>query len=128
MVASAWGCLDDHRCAPLTRSICGLVTLDMDSLPVELQTRSVSVPDRAARRLRLFNLVMGVLHLVSGSAMVALSNDFSLPVSTSWCLKSNCPRKLVRASVRNARETGGQLALIRMPLRMSGRAVGKLAR
>ncbi len=82
MVASAWGCLDDHRCAPLTRSICGLVTLDMDSLPVELQTRSVSVPDRAARRLRLFNLVMGVLHLVSGSAMVALSNDFSLPVST----------------------------------------------
>ena len=49
---------------------------------MELQARSVEVPDATAKRLRIFNVVMGLLHLVSGSAMVALSNDFSLPVST----------------------------------------------
>jgi Heliorhodopsin len=54
----------------------------MSTLPLELHTRSVTVPDRTARSLRLFNLAMGVLHLVSGGAMVALSNDFSLEVST----------------------------------------------
>src|SRR5664280_131590 len=45
-----------------------------------------------------------------------------------WCLTSRCPRKLIGASRRNARERGGQLALIRMPLRTSGRAVGTVAR
>ncbi len=54
----------------------------MTVYPIELQTRSVTVPDRIAGRLRVFNLVMGVLHLVSGGAMVLLSNDFTLPVST----------------------------------------------
>ncbi|MGI8947483.1 MAG: heliorhodopsin HeR [Ornithinimicrobium sp.] len=54
----------------------------MTAHPIELHTRSVTVTDRTAGRLRLFNLVMGVLHLASGSAMVALSNDFSLPIST----------------------------------------------
>jgi hypothetical protein len=34
------------------------------------------------RRLRRFNLIMGVLHAVSGTAMVALGNDFALDVST----------------------------------------------
>lgn len=33
-------------------------------------------------RLRIFNLVMGGLHAVSGVLMVALGNDFSLDVST----------------------------------------------
>ena len=45
-----------------------------------------------------------------------------------WCLTERCPRKLIGASRRNARESGGQLALIRMPLRTSGRAVGTVAR
>ncbi|MGB3763107.1 MAG: heliorhodopsin HeR [Ornithinimicrobium sp.] len=54
----------------------------MATYPLELQTPSVNVPDRTAKRLRIFNLVMGVLHLASGSAMVALANDFALPVST----------------------------------------------
>ena len=45
-----------------------------------------------------------------------------------WCLTSRCPRTLIRASRRNARERGGQPALIRMPLRTSGRAVGTVAR
>ncbi|WP_028279278.1 heliorhodopsin HeR [Arthrobacter sp. H5] len=54
----------------------------MSAYPLELQTTSVHVSAHSAKRLRVFNTVMGVLHLVSGSVMVALSNDFSLPVST----------------------------------------------
>lgn len=54
----------------------------MTELPLDLSTRSVTVTDHAARRLRSVNVVMGVLHLLSGGAMVALSNDFSLPVTT----------------------------------------------
>jgi hypothetical protein len=41
----------------------------------------VSVSDRQRFRLRLFNVVMGGLHLVSGAAMIVLGNDFELPVS-----------------------------------------------
>ena len=33
-------------------------------------------------RLRTFNIVMGLVHLVSGALMVVLGNDFSLGVST----------------------------------------------
>ena len=51
----------------------------MATLPLELHTRSVDVGTDPARRLRIFNVVMGFLHLASGSAMVALSNDFTLP-------------------------------------------------
>lgn len=54
----------------------------MSTYPLDLDTTSVNVPLKAAKRLRIFNVVMGVLHLASGSAMVALSNDFTLPVST----------------------------------------------
>ena len=45
---------------------------------------ATSPDDRTARyqRLRWFNLVMGGLHAVSGAAMVALGNDFSLDAST----------------------------------------------
>ena len=43
---------------------------------------SVDVSDERLRRLRTFNVVMGVLHLGSGAAMVALSNDFELDVSS----------------------------------------------
>ena len=35
-------------------------------------------------RLRLYNLVMGLFHLVQGIAIVALSNDFKLPVTASF--------------------------------------------
>jgi hypothetical protein len=53
----------------------------MSTLPLDITTRSVDVPPDRARRLRLVNVVMGLLHLVSGAAMVALSTDFTLPVS-----------------------------------------------
>lgn len=54
----------------------------MTALPLQLSTPSVEVPERTARSLRIFNAVMGAIHLVSGAAMVALSTDFTLPVST----------------------------------------------
>jgi hypothetical protein len=54
----------------------------MSTYPSALQTRSVHVGSDTAKRLRVLNAVMGALHLVSGLAMVALSNDFTLPVST----------------------------------------------
>ena len=54
----------------------------MSVLPLELSTRSVTVAPERARSLRVFNAVMGLLHLVSGAAMVLLSTDFTLPVST----------------------------------------------
>jgi hypothetical protein len=41
-----------------------------------------AIGDERLRRLRIFNLVAGVIHLVSGLAMVALSNDFELSVSS----------------------------------------------
>ncbi len=34
--------------------------------------------------LRRFNLIMAVLHLVQGIAMLALSTDFTLPITTSF--------------------------------------------
>ena len=34
------------------------------------------------RRLRLFNVGMGVLHLIQGILMLVLSNDFTVPIST----------------------------------------------
>ena len=43
---------------------------------------SVDVSDDRLRKLRIFNAVLGLLHLVSGGAMVALSNDFELDVSS----------------------------------------------
>ncbi len=50
-------------------------------LPLELSTPSVLVPSERARSLRRFNVVMGGLHLLGGVAMIALSTDFTLPVS-----------------------------------------------
>lgn len=45
---------------------------------------TVELSGDAERRLRLTNGVFGIAHLVSGIAMVALSNDFSLPVTTNF--------------------------------------------
>lgn len=50
-------------------------TLDFDRVVVD-------ATDSRLRRLRVFNLAMGALHLVSGALMVILGNDFELEVST----------------------------------------------
>jgi hypothetical protein len=36
------------------------------------------------KKLKSFNLVMGILHLIQGALMLILSNDFSLPVTRSY--------------------------------------------
>jgi hypothetical protein len=41
-------------------------------------------PDAPFRRLRLYNLVMGILHAAQGVAMLVLSNDFALPVTATF--------------------------------------------
>ncbi|MEM9606322.1 MAG: heliorhodopsin HeR [Actinomycetota bacterium] len=40
--------------------------------------------DGEADRLRRLNLIFGLVHLASGVLMVALANDFSLPVTTTY--------------------------------------------
>ena len=47
-------------------------------------TADAAEVDAAAGRLRLYNVVIGLIHLVQGIAMLALSNDFSLPVTRSF--------------------------------------------
>ena len=40
--------------------------------------------ERMFGRLRVYNLIMGLFHLAQGVAIVALSNDFALPVTASF--------------------------------------------
>ncbi len=51
-------------------------------------------PDTRFRRLRTFNLAMFVLHLGQGIAMLILSNDFSVPVTTAFVEYSRSAGKL----------------------------------
>jgi hypothetical protein len=44
----------------------------------------VIVTDKDQKSLFLFNLIMGVLHVVQGLAMLYLSKDFKLPVNTNY--------------------------------------------
>lgn len=53
--------------------------------------------ERVYRRLRLYNGVMAGLHFLQGLLMVALSNDFSLPVTTNY-LKAD-PARLNQPSL-----------------------------
>ena len=46
-------------------------------------------------RLRRFNLWMGLLHLVQGLAMLALSSDFALPVTTAFSRLDEATERLV---------------------------------
>lgn len=47
---------------------------------------TTSSPPRAPqlRRLRLYNLVMGAFHAAQGVVILALANDFSLPVTATF--------------------------------------------
>jgi len=44
----------------------------------------MSEEDVKFRKLKTFNLVMGVFHLIQGLMMLALSNDFTLPVTRGF--------------------------------------------
>jgi hypothetical protein len=54
----------------------------MTETTIDFQRTTVLVGDERLGRLRLFNTVMGVAHLISGALMVILGNDFKLEVST----------------------------------------------
>ncbi len=45
---------------------------------------SLSAADRGLRRLRAYNAAMAVLHALQGVAILALANDFALPVTGSF--------------------------------------------
>jgi len=49
------------------------------SLPI-----ASNIPDSVFKNLRRFNLIMGFFHLIQGIAMIALSNDFSITLSTLY--------------------------------------------
>ena len=49
---------------------------------IDFDRQTVEVSDQRLGKLRIFNLVMGLLHLISGSLMVVLGNDFALDIST----------------------------------------------
>ena len=50
---------------------------------------------RTFRRLRLFNAAMAPVHIAQGIAILALSTDFALPVTTSFLKFDEAARKLV---------------------------------
>lgn len=54
----------------------------MPTLSVDFDAPTVEVSDDRLGRLRIFNAVMGTLHLVSGTLMVVLGNDTKLDTST----------------------------------------------
>jgi hypothetical protein len=54
----------------------------MTTITIDTDREVVEISDERLARLRMFNLVMGVLHLVSGTLMVVLGNDTKLPTST----------------------------------------------
>lgn len=50
--------------------------------PIDFDRQTVDVPDQRLGKLRRFNIIMGVFHLISGALMVVLGNDFELEVSS----------------------------------------------
>ncbi len=47
-------------------------------------TNDFGLQDSDARRLQVYNVVVGLIHLVQGIAMLVLSTDFSLPVTRGF--------------------------------------------
>jgi hypothetical protein len=47
------------------------------------------------RRLRTYNLFMGFLHLAQAVAIIILSNDFTLPITTSFLLAGSSPGQVI---------------------------------
>jgi len=54
-----------------------------------------TVDESVFRRLRLFNVAMAVLHAVQGVAILLLSTDFALPITTSFLVYDESVGRLV---------------------------------
>jgi hypothetical protein len=63
-----------------------------------IDTNMTSDEEGRFKRLRNFNVVMGVVHLIQAILMLALSNDFSLPVTRSYLEFNAATQTLVPAS------------------------------
>ena len=50
-----------------------------------------NTPDQTYHGLRNFNLGMGVLHLVQGILMIAISNDTTYPIYTYFLFNTSTP-------------------------------------
>lgn len=55
-------------------------------------TKTLTMPEQ--KKLRVFNLAAALLHLVQGIVMLTVSNNFSLPINTSFVEFSAVTRKL----------------------------------
>ena len=67
-------------------------------------TELVSAPDETFQSLRRFNGIMGVFHLAQFALMLALSNDFSLPITTLYLrFDASGRRRTFRTTSRRAR-------------------------
>ena len=49
-----------------------------------MDARRISLASSETRKLRLYNLIIGLVHLAQAIVMVMLSNDFALPVTRSF--------------------------------------------
>src|SRR5687768_16742081 len=56
----------------------------MVSPPATVSRRDGDTSDSMFDRLRLYNVVVGLIHLAQVLALLLLSNDFSLPVTGSY--------------------------------------------
>ena len=63
------------------------------SVTAELNTNNQS-ESSAYKKLRTYNIIMGFLHLASGVAIVALSNNFKAPITTSYLQFNELTRTL----------------------------------
>ena len=59
-----------------------VLSMNAPATAIDFHRQTVEVSDQRLGKLRIFNLVMGLLHLISGSLMVVLGNDFELDIST----------------------------------------------
>lgn len=55
----------------------------------------VGATDQSYAKLRRFNALMGVFHFVQGVLMLALSNDFTIPINTSFLKYDEATESLV---------------------------------
>lgn len=65
------------------------------------EDNSIAATPETFRKLRIYNAVMGLLHAAQGALMLILSNQFSLPVTTSYLASNTAtgtPESLTRVA------------------------------
>ena len=51
----------------------------------------IQIPAERLKGLKRYNAIAGIFHLIQAIAIVALANDFALPVSVSYLLDAPIP-------------------------------------